>query len=123
MTNIINLKSNNEWDILYESNNKLVVEFTASWCDQCQKIAPLFEKLSIKFKEIIFIKIDVDKFEEITQNMNITCVPTFNFIFNQKFIKKMSGSDEIQLKKNLFLLNEYLDNSSDSYSPEEKIIV
>lgn len=123
MTNIINLKSNNEWDILYESNNKLVVEFTASWCDQCQKIAPLFEKLSIKFKEIIFIKIDVDKFEEITQNMNITCVPTFNFIFDQKFIKKMSGSDEIQLKKNLFLLNEYLDNSSDSYSPEEKIIV
>ena len=120
MSNIINLKSNEEWDILYKSNKKLAVDFTASWCSPCQMIAPLFEELSNKFKEIYFIKIDVDDFEEIVQDMGVTCMPTFYFIFNEKIIKKMTGANELELKKNILLLNEYLDNSSDSFSPEDK---
>lgn len=131
MSNIINLKSNEEWDILYKSNKKLAVDFTASWCSSCQiitaswcsscqMITPLFEELSNKFKEIYFIKIDVDDFEEIVQDMGVTCMPTFYFIFNEKIIKKMTGTNELELKKNILLLNEYLDNSSDSFSPEDK---
>ena len=120
MSNIINLKSNEEWDILYKSNKKLAVDFTASWCSSCQMITPLFEELSNKFKEIYFIKIDVDDFEEIVQDMGVTCMPTFYFIFNEKIIKKMTGANELELKKNILLLNEYLDNSSDSFSPEDK---
>jgi len=121
MNNIINLKSNEEWDILYKSNKKLAVYFSAPWCSPCQIIEPLFEKLNCQFKEVYFIKIDVDEFENITQEMGVTCMPTFYFIFNDKIIKKMSGAHETELKKNILLLNEYLDNSSDSFSPEDKI--
>lgn len=112
--NIITLENNVEWDSLYNSDKKLVVDFTATWCGPCQHIAPVFKDLSDEFKDLTFIKVDVDKFEDIVTDMNISCMPTFHFIYNQKILNTLSGADEDELKKYTLLLNEYLDHNSDS---------
>ena len=113
--NINVLKSREEWERLYKSDNKVVVNYTASWCEPCQKIAPLFYKLSNEFREIIFLKVDVDEFEDIVEDMNVSYMPTFHFICNKKIIKELYGADSEELKKNILLLNEYLFNSYDSF--------
>ena len=111
---LITLENNVEWDSLYNSDKKLVVDFTATWCGPCQHIAPMFKDLSDEFKDLTFIKVDVDKFEDIVTDMNISCMPTFHFIYNQKILNTLSGADEDELKKYTLLLNEYLDHNSDS---------
>lgn len=50
--------------ILSSSGDSLVViDFTATWCSPCQKIAPAFEQLSQELTEVVFLKVDVDENE------------------------------------------------------------
>ena len=77
----------------------LVLYFTAEWCGPCKKIWKFIEilqkedQISNKFD---ILKIDVDKFTEITEDYEIECMPTFYF-YKDKETSKFTGAD-----KNLF---------------------
>ena len=43
----------------------IVLDFTASWCGPCHRIAPYFEKLSHENPNVIFYRIDIDEYPEI----------------------------------------------------------
>lgn len=118
-TNFIKLESNEQWEKLYNSDKKLLVDFTATWCGPCQQIAPIFKDLSIEYKDIYFVKVDVDEYDEITESMKIECMPTFHFIKNKTIIYTLTGANEIQLKTYTSVFNEYIDQTSDSLESSE----
>jgi thioredoxin 1 len=62
------------------NDGKKVLYFTASWCPPCRAIKPLFEKLSDEFKNIQFVKIDIDENDKVAVEYKIHSVPTFVFI-------------------------------------------
>ena len=50
--------------ILSDCGDSLVViDFSATWCSPCQKIAPEFEQLSRELSDVVFLKVDVDENE------------------------------------------------------------
>ena len=45
---------------LAKAGNKLVVvDFTASWCGPCKRIAPVFAELASKYSHNLFLKVSV----------------------------------------------------------------
>lgn len=61
-----------------KSQGKIVVlDFFATWCGPCKKMAPDMEKMEKKYaSKIEFRKIDIDQEPELAQQYNITGVPT-----------------------------------------------
>ena len=56
-----------------------VVDFTASWCGPCKRIAPQFAKMSLKYGDVRFLKVDVDRAKDVAAKAGVGCMPTFMF--------------------------------------------
>ncbi|XP_077444216.1 thioredoxin b [Stigmatopora argus] len=85
-------------NILKGSGSKLVVvDFTATWCGPCKMIGPKFEEASKKYTNVVFLKVDVDDCDDVTQEYGISCMPTFLFFKNGEKIDTLTGANESQL--------------------------
>lgn len=77
----------------------VVVDFTASWCGPCKRIAPFFEEMSTRYTRAVFLKVDVDECQETAAANKITAMPTFVFFRNKTKIDQMSGADTNALEE------------------------
>ncbi|KAG7241509.1 hypothetical protein INR49_025553 [Caranx melampygus] len=90
--------------ILKEAGNKLVVvDFTATWCGPCQQIGPKFVACSNnpEYKDVIFLKVDVDDAQDVAQECEIKCMPTFQFYKNGSKVDEFSGANPVTLEEKL----------------------
>ena len=81
-------------ELLDTTNKLLIVDFYATWCGPCKKIAPLLEQRSEKLadKNVKIIKVDVDEAKEIAELCKIESMPTIIFYKDQKRIEKIEGA-------------------------------
>jgi thioredoxin 1 len=56
-----------------------VKRYTASWCQPCKQLAPIFEQLQASFPDVTFETIDVDENREAAQENFVTSIPTVIF--------------------------------------------
>tara|TARA_B100000123_G_C25705374_1_gene417324 strand:- start:653 stop:976 length:324 start_codon:yes stop_codon:yes gene_type:complete len=93
--------------ILNQKFENIILYFTASWCGPCKLISPLVQELSDdpEYKDnTLFVKIDVDEFEDIMEKSDVKCMPTFHFYKNGVKKDTLEGSNKEQLKMKLSLL-------------------
>jgi len=79
----------------------VVVDFTATWCGPCQRIAPVFVKLAEEMPEVVFVKVDVDENDEVAAACGISCMPTFQFFKKGEKLDEMSGASEEKIREML----------------------
>ncbi|XP_051160500.1 thioredoxin-like protein 1 [Leptopilina boulardi] len=79
----------------------VVVDFTATWCGPCQRMAPIYDRLSVKYPNAIFLKIDVDKCPNTAMNQGVTAMPTFIFFKNRTRVGICQGANEIDLESKI----------------------
>ena len=85
-----------------ESMDKLVViDFTATWCVPCQRIAPVFKALSREFQHVSFAKVDVDENQETAQECQVSAMPTFKGYKDKREIFSIRGADEAGLRSSI----------------------
>ncbi|EPI41606.1 thioredoxin [Gardnerella vaginalis] len=74
------------------TNEIVVVDFWATWCGPCRAFGPIFEKVSEKYPDIPFVKIDIDESNEIAEAAQIKAVPTIMVIKRGEVIYRQAGS-------------------------------
>ena len=62
---IIEIKSAEQFEKeVINERGVVFVDFYATWCMPCKTMAPIIEEISKEYKEVKFVKIDIDKNEE-----------------------------------------------------------
>lgn len=90
MARVIN--SNEFQNEVLNSNDVVLVDFSAEWCGPCKMLAPVVEELSKEMagKAKVFT-VDVDKSGDIAQKYNIMSVPTVMIFKNGTVVDKVVG--------------------------------
>lgn len=87
---------------LVADTDKVVVQYSATWCGNCRIMKPKFKKLAGENETIAFIIVDAEKFPKSRQMANVDNLPTF-----ATFVK---GEKVNQTQTNKFdLLKELVD--------------
>lgn len=69
----------------------VVKRYTASWCQPCKQLAPIFEELQSEVTEAQFQTIDVDQNRDVAIASNISSVPTVVFEKDGEPVYRFSG--------------------------------
>ena len=95
------IETEDEFDeLLAGAGAKLVVvDFTASWCGPCQRIAPKYAELAEQYADdALLVKVDVDENAELAARMGVQVLPTFIVLRDGEEVAKMSGADPAKLE-------------------------
>ncbi|XP_018308504.1 thioredoxin-like [Mycetomoellerius zeteki] len=93
---------------LTNAGQKLViVDFTASRCGPCQRIAPIFEQLSLKYPKAVFLKVDVDKCTDTASIEDVRATPTFVFYRRRTRLGHCQGADPVILESKIQLIQQF----------------
>ena len=82
-----------------QSNEKVIVQYSAGWCGNCRIMKPKFKKMSSENENIHFLMVDAEKNPNSRKLANVSNLPTFAFFKNGKLV------NEVQTNKADVLLN------------------
>jgi len=64
------------------NNQKVIVQYMATWCGNCRIMKPKFKKLASENEGIFFLLIDAEKFPESRKLAVVDNLPTFATFVN-----------------------------------------
>lgn len=78
----------NVWDLeananefVFKGERPCVIDFYATWCGPCKRVAPIIDKLAKEYDgKVDFYKADVDKDQKLAMVLQIKNIPTMFFI-------------------------------------------
>lgn len=84
-------------DVNYEElaaqGKPMVLDFWATWCGPCRKIAPIIEALANDYDgQAVIGKVDIENSEDLAARFGVRNVPTVLYIRNGEVVDKQVGA-------------------------------
>jgi thioredoxin len=80
------------------SNKPMVVDFYATWCGPCKRLAPILEEIEQKHQgDVIFKRVDVDQEPELAMEFQVESIPLLVFITPKGEYQTLTGLNEPQI--------------------------
>ena len=75
-----------------KDNAFVIVDFWAPWCGPCRSFAPVSDKVSADFDDIVFAKVNTEEEREIASHFQIRSIPTLMIFRDQIIIFSQAGA-------------------------------
>ncbi len=73
---------------LIDTNKKVVVQYSASWCGNCRIMKPKFKMMSTQNEDIAFVLVDAENSPESRKLANVSNLPTFASFVDGKLVNQ-----------------------------------
>lgn len=94
---VVTLNDENFNDFIKNSKLPVLVDFYASWCGPCKRMAPELEKLAREYKgKLIVAKVDVDRSPLVSRQKNIQRIPTLVLFQEGREIRREEGAKTLE---------------------------
>jgi len=103
MSKTIVVDESNFDSMVLEAKAPVLVDFWATWCGPCRRIAPIIEELSEEYDgKVIFGKVDTDQNPSLASKYGLKSIPALLIFKDGKLISSMIGlQPKDKLKKSL----------------------
>ena len=79
---IIEVTSQNFEEEVLRSEKPVLIDFYAPWCGPCKILSPIIEAVAKENENVKFVKIDIDKTDDIAMQYQVMSIPTLVLIQN-----------------------------------------
>ena len=84
--------TDSNFEELLASGKPMMVDFWATWCGPCKRLAPVIEELAKDYDGIAIIgKCDVEEDEDLAMRFGVRNIPTVVFIKDGKEVDRSVG--------------------------------
>jgi thiol-disulfide isomerase/thioredoxin len=83
---------------LLANNQKVMVQFGATWCGNCRIMKPKFKKLGSEHEDITFVYVDAEKYPAARQFATVDNLPTFAAFKNGQLVNQVQTNQFDSLK-------------------------
>ncbi|MGF1748296.1 thioredoxin TrxC [Vibrio cionasavignyae] len=81
------------FDTLLNSNQPIIVDFWAPWCNPCVGFAPVFEQTASEHNgSVRFVKIDTEAQQQLAARYQIRSIPTIMVFKNGQKVEQLNGA-------------------------------
>lgn len=85
-----------------EKSDKAVLKFYADWCGPCKMLAPIYEDISEKIKDVDFYSVDGDSESDLAEKFDVMSFPTMVLLEKGKEKDRIIGAaNEESLTKDI----------------------
>ena len=86
---------------IIQENDKVMVQYGATWCGNCRIMKPKFKKLAAENEDIPFYYVDAEKFPESRKLATVDNLPTFA-AFEGGTLKNQVQTNQAESLNNIF---------------------
>ncbi|AQY23085.1 thioredoxin family protein [Riemerella anatipestifer] len=86
---------------IVNENEKVMVQYGASWCGNCRIMKPKFKKLASENEDVPFYYVDAEKFPESRKLAKVDNLPTFAAFKNGTLVNQVQ-TNQAESLNNLF---------------------
>lgn len=87
--------TNATFDTIVSEGKPMVIDFWATWCVPCKKVAPIIDELAEKYQPRVVVgKVNVEDEDDLASRFGIRNVPTVLFIKNGAVVDKIVGATQ-----------------------------
>jgi thioredoxin 1 len=80
-----------EFDSALDPERLTVVDFSAPWCGPCRMLEPILGELARELPSVDFLKLDVDRSQQIAMRYGVQAVPTLLVLQHGTVVERMVG--------------------------------
>lgn len=94
---LVDLKDGNLGELI-ENNQKVIIQFGASWCGNCRITKPKFKTLATQYEDVLFVLVDAEKNPQAREYGDVSNLPTFTTYKNGVLVDNLVNGKATQIE-------------------------